>query len=390
MVDYTSLEIPTYEPLRVLWWGTSLFPDYKDGYCVDIYGNKWAERTGFSATCQLKYLECNKGGWLVGDKCQSVSLHQPTRVLWWEGWSIYGEFRNGYCTDIWGGGWPENSGSAVWCRLKYLECSSDSKLVNGMCEKPLPKSCPSGYTDNGINCKKTINYVFYTYTCPSGYSVADSGLSSCPKTDSDNTDNNSFTLGNDCNSPTPPTGNCSKSISYKYYEYLCQGKNNFLEPIKNLNTGLNACSKTDSDKTEDNTSTLDDACNSSTPPVNNCQSTEYTCDSTLFKPVYVNGKWVCSPYLCNADMKCGYGTCDLPSKPSLDKYQDVAYNPLQYISNNQCNSEICDYTINAKVSYCESLQCPKGDDIIQDSGKCYKLECPAGTYLSGDKCIKVN
>ena len=94
--------------------------------------------------------------------------------------------------------------------------------------------------------------------------------------------------------------------------------------------------------------------------------------------------------MCDGKMKCGYGTCDLPYKPSLDKYQDVAYNPLQYITNNQCNGEICDYVLNAKVSYCESQQCPKGDDIIQKDGKCYKLECPAGTYLSGDKCIKVN
>lgn len=250
--------------------------------------------------------------------------------------------------------------------------------------------CPSGYTDNGSNCKKTINYALYQYTCPSGYTVANSGLTSCPKTDPNITADNTSTLDVACNSATPPTGNCSKSISYKYYEYLCQAKNSFLEPIKNLNSGLNACSKTDSDKTKDNTGTLDDACNSSTPPTNNCQSTEYTCNSALFKPVYVGGKWVCSPYLCNDDMKCGYGTCDLPTTPSATKYQDIAYNPLGTVNDNKCNGDICDFVVNARVTYCESKQCPKGDDIIEKNGKCYKLECPAGTYLSGEKCIKVN
>ena len=123
----------------------------------------------------------------------------------------------------------------------------------------------------------------------------------------------------------------------------------------------------------------------------NCKKTiTYSCNSNLISPILLDGNWKCGSLVCDGNLKRGYGTCDLPSKPSLDKYQDVAYNPLQYITNNQCNGDICDYVLNAKVSYCESQQCPKGDDIIQDSGKCYKLECPAGTYLSGDKCIKVN
>ena len=277
----------------------------------------------------------------------------------------------------------------LWLRQNST-CPAGTTLSGNQCVGT-SYTCPSGYTDNGTNCKKTINYAFYTYTCPSGYTVANAGLTTCAKTDPDSTKDSTSTLDDACNSSTPPVGNCSKSISYKYYEYLCQAKNSFLEPIKNLNSGLKSpCIKTDSDKTKDNTGTLDDACNSSTPPTNNCQSTEYTCDSTLFKPVYVNGKWVCSPYLCNGNMKCGYGTCDAPSKPSLSKYQDIAYNPLNTVNNNQCNGDVCDYVVNAKLSYCESSQCPKKDDVIEKNGKCYKLECPAGTYLSGDKCIKAN
>ena len=73
-----------------------------------------------------------------------------------------------------------------------------------------------------------------------------------------------------------------------------------------------------------------------------------------------------------------------------DKYQDIAYNPLGTVNDNKCNGDICDFVVNARVTYCESKQCPKGDDIIEKNGKCYTLECPAGTYLSGEKCIKVN
>jgi hypothetical protein len=108
------------------------------------------------------------------------------------------------------------------------------------------------------------------------------------------------------------------------------------------------------------------------------------------KPAFVDGEWKCSPFFCDGNMKCGYGTCDLPTTPSTTKYQDIAYNPLGTVNDNKCNGDICDFVVNARVTYCESKQCPKGDDIIEKNGKCYKLECPAGTYLSGEKCIKVN
>ncbi len=184
-------------------------------------------------------------------------------------------------------------------------------------------------------------------------------------------------------------GECKKIVTYIYYEYTCSSSKN------NQNVGFTAgekggdCNKIDSNNTTINPE-LSNSCNSSIPPTNNCKRLGFTCNSNEMKPAFVDGEWKCSPFFCDGNMKCGYGTCDLPSKPSLDKYMDVAYNPLQYITNNQCNGDICDYVLNAKVSYCESLQCPKGDDIIQKDGKCYKLECPAGTYLSGDKCIKVN
>ena len=116
----------------------------------------------------------------------------------------------------------------------------------------------------------------------------------------------------------------------------------------------------------------------------------YTCNSKYITPILLDGNWQCGVLACDSNLRCGYGYCEQPTTPSSSKYQDVAYNPLRYIADGQCNGDICDYALNAKVSYCESKQCPKGDDIIEKDGKCYKLECPAGTYLSGEKCIKVN
>lgn len=267
-------------------------------------------------------------------------------------------------------------------------CTKTDSSTSTNTSSTLSQPCNSA-TPPKENCYKDISYKHYTYGCSPGYITDNYGLATCPKTDPNRNVNNSATLDDDCNSKTPPEGNCRRSYSYKYYEYLCQGKNSFLESYKTLNKGLASCTKTDTNKNTVN-SELANACNSSTPPANNCQSTEYACDSALFEPVYVGGKWVCSPYLCNDDMKCGYGTCDLPTTPSATKYQDIAYNPLGTVNNNKCNGDICDFVVNARVTYCETKQCPKGDDIIEKNGKCYKLECPAGTYLSGEKCIKVN
>ena len=235
-------------------------------------------------------------------------------------------------------------------------------------------------TCDGINCNynfsinsncngstystSTVAPIPYIYSCPTGY---------CETTGSETS-----------------KGACKRTIEYTYYNYLCSDStNNQNLGFAPANSGGNNCNKTDSNNTITNPE-LANSCNSSTPPTNNCKRLGFKCNSNERKPAFVDGEWKCSPFLCDGNMKCGYGTCDSPTTPSTNKYMDVAYNPLQYITNNKCNGPLCDYVLNKEVSYCESLQCPKGDDIIQDSGKCYKLECPAGTYLSGDKCIKVN
>ncbi len=186
-------------------------------------------------------------------------------------------------------------------------------------------TCPTGYTDNGSNCKKTVNYNYYSYGCPSGYSPNNSGFSTYTKTDPDTTANNEATLDDAvnsstppanncvqtltatayqyicgtgytpinagltscpagmngaCNSSTSPTSNCWKDINYKYYEYGCDSG------YSTNNHGFTTFTKTDPDATVNNEATLDDAVNSATAPDGNCQKPvsytyyEYLCSNS--------------------------------------------------------------------------------------------------------------
>ncbi len=167
-------------------------------------------------------------------------------------------------------------------------------------------SCPTG-TDGACNssttptsnCWKDVHYKFYEYGCPSSYTTNNHGLTACTKTDPNNQTNNEATLSDVCNAVTAPDGNCQKPVSYSYYEYLClnsaneQGIN-----FSATNTGMTSCNKTDTSNTTDNTATLDDSCNSSTPPADNCKRQGFACNSTESKAAYINESWQCSPFPC--------------------------------------------------------------------------------------------
>ena len=191
------------------------------------------------------------------------------------------------------------------------ECSNGYTAIDGglsSCNKvdasnasdtssSLSKSCNSE-TPPASNCFKDIAYKYYTYSCPAGYSIANYGLTSCPKKDPNNTINNENELDDNCNNPTPPVGNCSKSIDYAYYQYVCTGgTNNFNEPYAAVDSGLNSCSKSDTDLINTNPD-LANSCNSATPPDNNCKTTSYTCNSEIREPVWIDNKWQCSPFPC--------------------------------------------------------------------------------------------
>lgn len=114
-----------------------------------------------------------------------------------------------------------------------LTCTDGSTPVNGMCTT---YTCPSGYSDNGSNCKKNVNYTYYNYLCSAGYTATTTG------------------------------GNVQK---------------------------------TDPNTSADNTATLDDPLNRSTPPTNNCKKEKFTCLANESRPcAYVDGKHQCSPFPC--------------------------------------------------------------------------------------------
>ena len=149
-------------------------------------------------------------------------------------------------------------------------------------------TCPSGYSDNGSNCKKDISYTFYEYKCPNAQSSQD-------------------------------------------YNYIPQ------------NTGGD-CNKTDPNTSTVNSSTLDDACNSSTPPTNNCKREKFTCVADSNRPcAKVDDKWQCSPFACNNDLECGYATCNgLPtSNTAIMPYE---YHPIEALtrSGDACIPIQCD------------------------------------------------
>lgn len=307
---------------------------------------------------------------------------------------------------------------------------NNSTPPTGNCEKIIPYTfysyeCSSGYTaiDKGLatctktdsstssdtssslddpcnsatppkeNCYKDISYKHYTYGCSPGYITDNYGLSTCPKTDPNKSVNNSATLDDDCNSKTPPPGNCRKSYSYKYYEYLCEGTNSFNENYEAINKGLSTCTKTDNDINKVN-SELADNCNSSTPPINNCKSSEYSCDSTIFKPAFVDGNWKCSPYMCNGEMKCGYASCQ-GNNTSLDYYMLSSLNPLKSevkLNTSDCNTsyEYIDGNSTAHyIKYCSNGIIENATCLEKDANnKCVKFDttnpdakCKSGTTI---------
>ncbi len=307
---------------------------------------------------------------------------------------------------------------------------NNSTPPTGNCEKIIPYTfysyeCSSGYTaiDKGLasctktdsststntsstlsqpcnsatppkeNCYKDISYKHYTYGCSPGYITDNYGLSTCPKTDPNKSVNNSATLDDDCNSKTPPPGNCRKSYSYKYYEYLCEGTNSFNENYEAINKGLSTCTKTDNDINKVN-SELADNCNSSTPPINNCKSSEYSCDSTIFKPAFVDGNWKCSPYMCNGEMKCGYASCQ-GNNTSLDYYMLSSLNPLKSevkLNTSDCNTsyEYIDGNSTAHyIKYCSNGIIENATCLEKDANnKCIKFDttnpdakCKSGTTI---------
>lgn len=265
-------------------------------------------------------------------------------------------------------------------------------------------SCPSGTSGAcnnqyppQANCYKDVSYKYYEYGCPDPYKTDNHGLTSCKKTDPDVTKNNEGTLNDDCNSPVAPDGNCVAEVDFEYYEYICSGTNEFNEIYTPIEIGLTTCTKTDSDITSSN-SNLSESCNSSTPPSNNCKAKEYSCNSNYITPAFVDGKWQCSPYVCNQDMQCGYGTC-LGQEVSQTEIMPYSFHPIEALtrSGDACQAVSCktnyEYSdgVATKVDkkLCDGTiineKCMlNGTDVGFDEYYYYTYKCPTGTNSFGN------
>lgn len=250
----------------------------------------------------------------------------------------------------------------------------------------LSTSCNSATPPAG-NCYKDISYNHYTYSCPAGYAIANYGLDTCPKTDPNTAINNENSLNDNCNESVAPIGNCSKSIEYSFYEYVCTGANNqFNEAYAAVNGGMKSCSKTDTDLVNTNAD-LANSCNDSVSPANNCRTTEYTCNSEIREPVFIDNKWQCSPYPCygNENME------DLSQNVgSLDKDDNG------WQEDGKCSGTI--YIFNGKANECRSSDkffglagggCCKDDKYALGLFSCKAEEKELQIKKKGKKCHEI-
>ena len=158
--------------------------------------------------------------------------------------------------------------------------------------------CSSGVLVSG-QCKTTTTII----QCPSGYTE---------------------TTGSEVEQ-----GECKKTISYTYYEYLCKDEQNTQGENYTPAVSTTYETKTDPNTTTVNDTLLDDTLGSATPPSNNCKRQGFTCNSNFRTPAWVDGQWKCSVWNCNHNSQCGYAACLSPATPSTTNFMDYVMHPIE-------------------------------------------------------------
>ena len=275
-------------------------------------------------------------------------------------------------------GYVPISAGLTSCPRTDTSTSGVNSTLASDCNSPTPPAA---------NCYKDISYKHYTYSCPAGYTIANYGLATCPKTDPNFAINNENSLNDSCNEAVAPIGNCSKNIEYAFYEYVCTGANNqFNEAYAAVSGGMTSCDRTDADLVNTNAE-LGNNCNDSVAPANNCRTTEYTCNSEIREPVFIDNKWQCSPYPCygNENME------DLSQNVgSLDKDNNG------WQEDGKCSGTI--YIFNGKANECRSSDkffglagggCCKDDKYALGLLSCNAEEKELQIKKEGKKCHEV-
>lgn len=199
-------------------------------------------------------------------------------------------------------------GKAVFYNACSFSCPNGGTLSGNICTT-YQYSCPNGGTLSGDKCIKSCDTV--NYVCDNGY-TATTGAETAK-------------------------GECKKTIEYTYYNYLCSSG------YTATNSGGN-CNKTDPNNTTVNSTTLDDACNSSTPPANNCKKEAWKCqEAPDRKCAWVDNMWQCSPFPCIGesninDLSASVGTSDK--------------NNEGWSSDGNCNGQM--YLFSGKSNKCRS------------------------------------
>lgn len=172
---------------------------------------------------------------------------------------------------------------------------------------------------NGSSYNTSINApIPYIFICPTGYTETTGAEAS--------------------------KGDCKKTVEYTYYNYLCNNdKNTQGYNWGTQNSGGN-CNKTDSNNSTDNSSSLSQSCNSSTPPKNNCKREKFMCQANKERPCsFVDNKWQCSPYPC-------WGQDDIIPEGEIEGANDKENNGWD--ETGVCNGQI--YIFNGKDRRCRS------------------------------------
>ena len=164
----------------------------------------------------------------------------------------------------------------------------------------------------------TVAPIPYIFSCPSGYTE---------------------TTGTET-----AKGQCKKTIEYTYYNYLCSpDKNSQGFGWEIINSGGD-CNKTDTNNTTNDSSILDDACNSATPPTNNCKREKFMCQANKDRPCsFIDEQWQCSPFPC-------FGNDDIEVEGDIEGANDKKDNGWN--SDGSCGGQL--YIFNGEDYRCRS------------------------------------
>ncbi|MDN5061853.1 conjugal transfer protein TraN [Aliarcobacter butzleri] len=329
--------------------------DYENGYAVSGVGQvvdytkketntSYTNKTSSTETVPLDAVQIVTGS-RAGSYAQwnkTSTANQRAYVMWvagkngpecWNGWKPWEDFskydkdmhknRDNYYHKVDNSRCEYYLGTYNIYGIKYI-CPPSAQdwdwevdETAGNCKRVVVV-CPQGYTEtmgaevSKGECKKTVT------TCPNGYTE---------------------TTGSET-----AKGECKRTVEYTYYNYLCNNSQNGqgfnFNPI---NSGGN-CNKSDPDNTTNNSTTLTEACNSSTPPINNCKRQKFTCQANKDRPCsFVDNSWQCSPFPC-------VGGNDIVPEGDVEGANDKNNNGWN--EDGMCNGQI--YIFNGKDRRCRS------------------------------------